>query len=164
MILPDVLGPDLGIVFCGTSAGDQSAIRQAYYAGPGNQFYPTLHACGFTTRQLLPHEFRDLLTHQIGLTDLAKKVHGTDDKLQSTDFDVEALRKKILVCQPKLLCFNGKKAASVYFGTRDTGKIPYGLQSATIGRSKLYVAPSTSGAARGAWNIEWWHGLKKYVK
>ena len=87
MILPDVLAPQLDIVFCGTAAGDQSAIRQAYYAGPGNQFYPTLYTCGLTTCKLLPHEFRTLLSHRIGLTDLAKKVHGADDTLDSEDFD-----------------------------------------------------------------------------
>ncbi|HEV2483519.1 MAG TPA: mismatch-specific DNA-glycosylase [Puia sp.] len=163
MILPDVLAPDLDIVFCGTAAGDRSAIRQAYYAGPGNQFYPALYTCGLTTRQLLPHEFRDVLTHRIGLTDLAKKVHGADDTLRSEDFDIEGFRKKIQLFQPRLVCFNGKKAASVYFGIRDTKKIAYGLQLGIIGRSKLYVAPSTSGAARGAWDVGLWHELKKHI-
>lgn len=164
MILPDVLGSNLDIVFCGTAPGDQSAIRQAYYAGPGNQFYTTLYTCGLISRQLLPHEYRELLMNRIGLTDIAKKVHGNDDKLRSEDFDVEGLRKKIQTYSPKLVCFNGKKAASVYFGIRDTKRIAYGLQSPSVGRSRLYVVPSTSGSARGAWDIEWWHDLKNYIK
>jgi TDG/mug DNA glycosylase family protein len=164
MILPDVVAPDLDIIFCGTAVSDQSANRHAYNAGRGNQFYPTLHACGLTPRRLLPHEFKELLTYRIGLTDLAKKVHGTDDRLRSEDFDVESLQKKIQRYQPKLVCFNGKKAASVYFRIRDTKKILYGLQSASIGQSKLYVAPSTSGAGRSAWGVLLWHDLKKHIR
>jgi double-stranded uracil-DNA glycosylase len=34
-VLPDVLGPGLRVVFCGTAAGAVSAVRGAYYAGPG---------------------------------------------------------------------------------------------------------------------------------
>jgi G:T/U-mismatch repair DNA glycosylase len=38
-ILPDVLQPDLKVVFCGTAAGTQSAQAGAYYAGRGNYFW-----------------------------------------------------------------------------------------------------------------------------
>jgi TDG/mug DNA glycosylase family protein len=37
--LPNVLGPGLDVVFCGTAAGDRSAAFGCYYAGPGNKFY-----------------------------------------------------------------------------------------------------------------------------
>lgn len=39
---PDLLAPHLRLVFCGTAAGNVSAARGAYYAGPGNQFWPIL--------------------------------------------------------------------------------------------------------------------------
>ena len=76
MILPDLLDHNLDIVFCGTAAGDISASRKSYYAAPGNQFYPTLWNCGFTSRLLLPEEFNKLTSYRIGLTDLAKLAHG----------------------------------------------------------------------------------------
>ena len=41
--LPDILQPNLKVVFCGTAAGDASAKKRAYYAGPGNRFWKTLH-------------------------------------------------------------------------------------------------------------------------
>jgi G:T/U-mismatch repair DNA glycosylase len=41
-VLPDLLRPGLRIVFCGTAAGTASARAGAYYAGPGNAFWPTL--------------------------------------------------------------------------------------------------------------------------
>ena len=42
MILQDVLKPKLDIVFCGSAVGAVSAVKQAYYAGPGNKFYAIL--------------------------------------------------------------------------------------------------------------------------
>ncbi|GEO17500.1 hypothetical protein [Microvirga aerophila] len=36
--LPEVLLPNLKIVFCGTAAGNRSAASGAYYAQPGNRF------------------------------------------------------------------------------------------------------------------------------
>ena len=39
VILPDVLQPDLKVVFCGTAAGTQSAQAGTYYAGRGNYFW-----------------------------------------------------------------------------------------------------------------------------
>lgn len=59
-VLPDVVGPCLDIIFCGTAAGKASAQRKAYYAGPGNAFWPTLHKVGLTPHQLKPEEFRSL--------------------------------------------------------------------------------------------------------
>jgi TDG/mug DNA glycosylase family protein len=163
MVLPDILCPDLDIVFCGTAAGDQSAVRQAYYAGPGNQFYSTLHVCGLTSRRLCPEEFTELPKFRIGLTDLAKLTHGMDHRLKQGDFDVTGLKEKILRYEPKIVCFNGKKAAAIFLQRSATGKINYGLQPQMIGRSKLFVAPSTSGAARGAWDINVWHALKRQL-
>jgi TDG/mug DNA glycosylase family protein len=42
-VFPDLLAPNLSIVFCGTAVGNVSAQRGAYYAGPRNMFWPTLH-------------------------------------------------------------------------------------------------------------------------
>lgn len=50
-VLPDVIDHDLSVVFCGTAAGNESARRRAYYAGPGNAFWPTLFKVGLTPRQ-----------------------------------------------------------------------------------------------------------------
>ncbi|MBW8837607.1 MAG: mismatch-specific DNA-glycosylase, partial [Burkholderia sp.] len=45
-ILPDQLKPGLKLVFCGTAAGRQSALQQAYYAHGQNKFWTTLHKTG----------------------------------------------------------------------------------------------------------------------
>ena len=56
-IVEDVIEPGLAVVFCGTALGAASARRRAYYAGPGNKFWPTLAAVGLTPRRLEPEEY-----------------------------------------------------------------------------------------------------------
>src|ERR1700753_3045292 len=53
-VLPDVLEPGLRVVFCGTAPGTASARAGAYYAGPGNRFWVTLHEVGLTPVLLRP--------------------------------------------------------------------------------------------------------------
>ena len=60
MILPDLLAPNLDIIFCGTAVGAESARRRAYYAGPGNAFWPTLLRVGLTDRRLPPEDYTPL--------------------------------------------------------------------------------------------------------
>lgn len=152
-MLPDVLKPNLKVVFCGTAAGDKSAMRKAYYAGPGNKFWPILYRIGLTPVLLEPKDYRRLLDYNIGLTDLAKGVSGADSKLKKSNFDAESLKDKILMYEPNVLCFNGKKAAQEFLGRKD---IDYGFQNERIGKTLLFVAPSTSGAANGFWNEKYY--------
>jgi double-stranded uracil-DNA glycosylase len=154
MKLPDVLGPDLRVVFCGTAAGAKSAAVRAYYAGPGNQFWPTLHEVGFTSLQLRPTEFRSLLDYSLGLTDVCKVAAGSDREVDG-QWNVPALREKLQQCGPGWLAFNGKKAAEVVLG-RPVG---YGRQPETLGATGVFVLPSTSGAARKFWTLDPWREL-----
>jgi TDG/mug DNA glycosylase family protein len=160
-ILPDVLAPGLALVVCGSAAGTVSARAGAYYAGPGNRFWPTLHRTGLTPLQLAPHDFRAVLDHGIGLTDIAKTAFGADSSLRRDDFDREGLRLRIETFQPRILAFNGKNAASRFLG----GSVSYGWQPGReIGATRLFVAPSTSGAARGFWSEEPWRELAAAIR
>ncbi len=163
MVLPDLLRHDLKVVFCGTAAGDKSAVRKAYYAGPSNSFYPTLYACGFTESLLLPEQFHNLLMYGIGLTDLAKFTQGVDSKIRGGDYDVASFVKKIEHAQPRYVCFNGKEAAMRFLGLKKTSAVNYGLHTAVIGKTTVFVAPSTSGSARGSWDERYWYELAKIV-
>lgn len=48
-VLPDVWAAGLAVAFCGSAVGSASARRRAYYAGPGNAFWPTLFEDGLTS-------------------------------------------------------------------------------------------------------------------
>lgn len=159
-ILPDQLGPGLRVVFCGSAAGRKSAEVGAYYAGPGNRFWPTLHEIGLTPRQLVPTEFRDVMQFGIGLTDIVKTASGGDHELAPGDFDADGLRAKILRHAPRVLAFNGKRSAKEFFAT---ATVDYGQQREPLGDTALFVLPSTSGAARAHWNIAHWRALAAFL-
>ena len=55
--------------------------------------------------------------------------------------------------KPRIVCFNGKSSAKVYLNKK---KIDYEIQNEKIGESRVFVAPSTSGAASGFWDINKW--------
>lgn len=154
-VLPDVLPPGLRLVFCGTAAGTASARARAYYAGPGNRFWPTLFATGLTPVQLEPEEFGRLPEFGIGLTDICKVLHGSDAEVGTVEFDVDDLRSRVAAAEPALLAFNGKNAARGAL-ERD---VAFGLQDEQFGGAEVWVLPSTSGAARRYWRIEPWEEL-----
>ena len=148
-MLPDILAENLLVVFCGMAASPKSAKAKAYYAGPGNKFWPVLYQIGLTDRTLEPQAFREVLTYRVGLTDLVKEVSGLDVELSYQNFDVDGLRERIKYYFHQVLCFNGKKAAQIFLEKR----VGYGLQKELMGDTSVFVAPSTSGAASGFWDI-----------
>jgi TDG/mug DNA glycosylase family protein len=162
-ILPDLLAPNLRLVFCGSALGAESARQKAYYAKPGNRFWPTLHAVGLTPRRFAPAEYAALLPLGIGLTDLNKTESGNDDALSPAHDDVAGLAAKIETYQPGILAFTAKRPAQVFlresFGLK--GPPDYGLQPSRIGRTQLFVLPSTSGSGVRYWDIGPWRALKK---
>lgn len=154
-VLEDLLRDNLRVVFCGTQAGTASALKRAYYAGPGNRFWQTLFDIGLVPTVLQPHDYPRLLDHGIGLTDMAKATSGLDSGLRRVHFDAAGFEDKMLRFRPRLISFNGKRAASAALGVASTA-LEYGLQRRMIGGARIYVLPSTSGAARAFWNIGPW--------
>jgi len=159
-ILPDVLTPNLRVVFCGTAASTISAQRGAYYANPTNRFWGTLYEIGLTPRLLSPGEFRTVIEYGIGLTDLVKYRSGQDVVLRREDFDAAGLRAKIERYQPRVLAFDSKNAAQMFYGH----KVDYGRQADPFGVTTVFVLPSTSGAARKFWDVTQWFALAEWVK
>ncbi len=154
-VLPDVLKPGLGVVFCGTAVGAEAARRGTYYSGRGNRFWQTLAEVGLTPRQLEPEECWSVTDFGIGLTDLAKHVSGSDAGIPGEHFDRAALRAKIRQYRPCILAFNGKRAAQEFAGH----DVEYGRLEPLIDGTIQFVLPATAGNARGFWSIEPWREL-----
>ncbi|MBZ5558353.1 MAG: mismatch-specific DNA-glycosylase [Acidobacteriia bacterium] len=154
-VLRDVLAPGLQIVFCGTAAGDASARRQAYYAGPGNAFWRTLFEVGLTPRLLQPEEYESITQYGLGLTDLAQTISGSDHVLRDEHFDRDGLRARIERYVPRVLAFTSKRAAEEFVGH----SVAYGLRDEKIGPTLIHVLPSPSGAARKYWSTQPWREL-----
>ena len=162
-VLDDLLGPSLQIVFCGTAASTASAKAGAYYAHPQNKFWKILHDTKLTPDLLRPQQYRDLVNHRIGLTDLVKTHFGMDHQLPRSQLGEIArtrLRASILACQPRFLAFTSKTAGQQFLG----GQRDYGEQIELIGDTRIWILPSTSGAANGSWRPEVWHRFAEVVR
>ena len=158
-----MLAPGLGVVFCGTAAGNVSAARGAYYAHPQNKFWRALHSAGITPRLLSPEEFSLLPTHGVGLTDIAKTVKGMDKELPAEALGrsaCDAMRLKIAYVQPRIVAFTSLNAGRRFLG-RAAG---FGEQRERIGETRLWLLPSPSPAANWNWDESWWRALAEAVR
>lgn len=155
-VLEDLLADGLRIVFCGTRPGRISALRRAYYAHPGNRFWPTLHAIGLTPRLFAPQDYPALLGLGIGLTDVAKHTSGPDAAILPDHVDRERLAASLRRYRPRLLAFTSKNAARLATGTRI---IAFGRQPVPFAETETFVLPSPSGLATSHWNLGPWQQL-----
>ena len=162
-ILHDLLDQSLQIVLCGTAAGTVSALAGAYYANSQNKFWKILHETKLTPELVQPHQYRDLLRYRIGLTDFVKTHSGMDHQLPLSELRESArvrLRQSIEMYRPKFLAFTSKAAGQNFLG----GKREYGEQIELIGDTRIWILPSTSGAANGSWRPEIWHRFADRVR
>jgi TDG/mug DNA glycosylase family protein len=159
-VLPDLLRANLSLVICGSAAGTRSALERAYYAHPGNRFWPTLHASGLTPHRLRPEEYPRLLEYGIGLTDVCKTEFGADSELSRRAYAPDAVREKIKRYKPRALAFNGLSPARSVLGRLAR----YGRQPTLIGETVVFVLPSTSGLACRHWDDRPWRELGGFLR
>jgi TDG/mug DNA glycosylase family protein len=162
-VLPDLLVPDLKLVFCGTAPGTVSAQRGHYYAHPQNKFWRTLHAVGLTPRLLEPREFAMLTEYGIGLTDIAKHVSGMDKELPPGALGREAaaaLRARITAVSPRILAFTSLNGGRRVMGA----KAQPGEQTEKIGDTRVWILPSPSPVAQWNWDQGIWQALADSVR
>jgi double-stranded uracil-DNA glycosylase len=161
-LIPDIVGADPVIVFCGMAGADSTKTRDHYYASPGNNFWECVHLSGLTPRRLRPEEDRTAPSYGLGLTDL---VGHWDHESNRGWVEIDRLVASVERWEPALLAFTAKGTAAYAakaLGHRAPG---LGLTPWGIGRSEVFVLPGTSGANQrkdydGRPNrLAWWHEL-----
>ena len=158
--IPDVLAPDLRVLFCGINPGRVSAAAHAHFANPRNDFWRLLHAAGFTRRLLTPAEQFELLRERVGVTNAAARTTPGSGDLRKADFAGAAERLVDIAgsLKPKWIGFVGKEAYRGTFGERPE----LGVQERRLGETQLFVLPSTSPAnAAVSWGerLRWFREL-----
>lgn len=144
-VLADILDNGLKVVFVGTAIGDKSAAKKHYYAHPTNCFYSVIHESGIVPVRPAPKEDIFLPRYGVGLTDIVKTLHTSNDKELGTDMlaaSITYLIDRISNVNPAVVCFNGKTAYEAFAGRKSES---CGLAPETIGQSSVFVVPSTSG-------------------
>ena len=142
--IADVIGPGLTVLFCGINPGLYSGYTGHHFARPGNRFWPTLYAAGFTDRLLKPAEQTALLHTGYGITNLVERATATAAELTTEELWAggQGLLAKIQHYQPKVLAVLGISAYRTAF---QRPKAQMGEQPEGLGPAGLWVLPNPSG-------------------
>ena len=142
--LPDVIAPDLKVLFCGINPGLYTAAIGHHFGRPGNRFWPTLHRAGFTPRLLSPYEEQELLQLGYGLTNVVDRATAAADELAPEEY-VEGgrnLAAKLREYRPAILAVLGVGAYRTAFARP---KAQVGAQESPLEGSAVWVLPNPSG-------------------
>jgi len=169
--LPDYLVSGLRLVFIGTNPGLYSAQTGHYFATPRNRFWQAFNLAQLVEGDFSPEQDHLLPQRGVGFTDLVKRPTSGAAELKAQDFRQGApiLKEKILHYGPKIVAFHGVMAYGNYlkFAEKVKERPELGMQSRTIGRSRIFVMPNPS-SANAAYSVnalvEWYARLKEAMQ
>lgn len=142
--LPDIIAPDLGVLFCGINPGLYSAAVGCHFARPGNRFWAALHASGFTKELLEPHEQDEMLRYGCGLTNLVERATSVAAALSTEELRKgrDSLELKVRRYGPAWVAVLGIGAYRKAFGR---SKAELGSQQEGLAGARVWVLPNPSG-------------------
>ena len=142
--VPDVIAPDLDVLFCGINPGLYSGAVGHHFARPGNRFWKTLHRSGFTDRVLSPFDERELLERRLGITNLVTRATVGADDLTAEELRAGGRRiaRTLRRYRPRAVAFLGIGAYRTAFGVRAAA---VGPQPVTLAGVRVWVLPNPSG-------------------
>ncbi|QKT04954.1 G/U mismatch-specific DNA glycosylase [Ectothiorhodospiraceae bacterium 2226] len=142
--MPDVIAPDLKVLFCGINPSLYTAAVGHHFARPGNRFWPALHGAGFTPRLLSPYEEAELLEYGYGVTNVVPRATAAATELTRADYEQAAARLRALVrrYRPCILAVLGIGAYRQAFGQP---KARLGRQPQDLEGAEVWVLPNPSG-------------------
>lgn len=149
-MVPDLLGPDVRLLFVGINPGLWTAAVQAHFARRGNRFYPALFRAGLIDRDIdasagyLPADRDHLLDRGLGITNLVRRASARADELTPAELVAGAARLRNLVerVRPPVVAVLGVTAYRLAFGDR---AVAVGRQPAGLAGAECWVLPNPSG-------------------
>jgi TDG/mug DNA glycosylase family protein len=142
--VPDVIAPNLKILFCGINPGLYSAAVGHHFARPGNRFWPTLFAAGFTPRLFSPAEEKELLALGYGITNIVNRATASAGQLTGQDLvqGGRRLKAKVGKLKPRFLAILGMEAFHRAFQQPHADPGP---QPLVIDATRVWLLPNPSG-------------------
>jgi double-stranded uracil-DNA glycosylase len=142
--MTDVIGPGLKILFCGINPSLYSAAVGHHFARPGNRFWPTLYAAGFTEKLFSAFEDSLLLERGYGITNVVERATASAAELKQQEYvkGGQRLAAKVRKYAPKVVAVLGVSAYRAAFGNKDA---VIGRQEEKLGGSLLWILPNPSG-------------------
>lgn len=149
--IPDVIAPDLRILFVGINPGLWSGATGFHFARPGNRFWKAIAMAGLVDRVLDPSEQHELLAHGIGITNLVARATATAAELAPDELRAggRALVATVERLRPRQVAFLGISTYRVAF---DAPKVGIGPQPAPLAGARVWVLPNPSGL-NASWTL-----------
>jgi TDG/mug DNA glycosylase family protein len=142
--IPDLVAPNLRVLFCGINPGLVSGVTGFHFARPGNRFWRTIHEAGLTDELLTPDRQHELLETGIGITNLVARTTASAAELTTGELRAggRALTELAAGCRPRVVALLGIDAYRTAFDAPGAGP---GRQERSIGRSTAWLLPNPSG-------------------
>ncbi len=148
--LPDLVGPQVKLLFVGINPGLLTVAVQAHFARRGNRFYPALYRAGLIDRDIdasqgyRPEDLAHLLDRGLGISNLVARASARADELDPGELTAGAVLLTELVerLRPDVVAILGITAYRLAFGRR---KALVGKQPVPLGGAELWVVPNPSG-------------------
>jgi TDG/mug DNA glycosylase family protein len=142
--VPDLIAPNLKVLFVGINPGLYTAAIGHHFGRPGNRFWPALFAGGFTDRLFSPWEKELLLERGYGITNLVRRATARADELEGDELRAGAKRllKTVRRYHPAFVAIVGITSYRIAFD-RPLAKL--GRQDETIEGAAVWVLPNPSG-------------------
>ena len=150
--IPDVIAPDLKVLFCGINPGLWSGAVARHFARPGNRFWPALYAAGFTPELFTSARQDELLALGLGISNVVDRTTARADELSVEEYREGAriLTAKAAKYRPAWIAIVGITAYRTAFERR-TAQI--GPQDARIADSRVWALPNPSGL-NAHWSVQ----------
>jgi double-stranded uracil-DNA glycosylase len=148
--VPDLLGPDVRLLFVGINPGLWTAAAQAHFARRGNRFYPALLRGRIVDRLIdassgySDADRQHLVDRGVGITNLVARATARADELSPAEL-IDGARSLAALVEgigPRVVAVLGITAYRTAFAQP---RASAGRQPAGIGGSQLWVVPNPSG-------------------
>ena len=149
-VVPDLIGPDVKLLFVGINPGLWTAATQTHFAHPGNRFYPALLLGGVIDREIdrgvgmTDSDRRHLVDRGIGITNVVRRATAKASELSTDELRAGGaeLRSFVREHRPEVVAIAGVTAYRTAFGEP---KAVMGRQPERFEGAELWVVPNPSG-------------------
>jgi TDG/mug DNA glycosylase family protein len=148
--LPDLLGPDVRLLFVGINPGLWTVATQSHFSRRGNRFYPALQRAGITdhvidaSSGLIQSDLDHLRDRGIGITSLVARATARADELEPAELvaGARALAERVAQIAPVVVAMLGITAYRIAFGEP---RAIVGRQQHDLSGAQLWAVPNPSG-------------------
>ena len=148
--VPDLLGPDIRLLFVGINPGLWTAATQTHFCHPSNRFYQALRRAGLidldidTDVGMTDAQRAEFLARGMGVTNLVSRATARASEIAAGELRDGGgrLLATIVTLHPTVVAIAGVTAYRTAFGQPDAS---LGRQEPDVSGAQIWVIPNPSG-------------------